>query len=65
MAKLSVESIMDRVSLVIDCENEAEAAAVYNILASQLLDGKSIRLNLEHEAPDDDKDRDHIAAPQS
>lgn len=49
MAKISVESLMGRVSLVFDCETDEEATEIYNMLASQILDGKSIRLNMQHE----------------
>lgn len=47
MAQLAVERIMDSVSLIVDCESDEEANEVYNMLASQLLDGKTIRLNIE------------------
>lgn len=47
MARLAVERIMDRVSLIVDCESDEEANEVYDMLASQLLDGKTIRLNIE------------------
>lgn len=47
---------MDRVSLVVDCESDEEANEVYNMLASQLLDGKTIRLNIETEGGQHERD---------
>lgn len=44
MAAIALERIMDTVRLVVDCEDDAEATGVYNLLASQLLDGNTIRL---------------------
>lgn len=46
MATLGVERIMDRVSLVVDCNDDAEATDVYNLLVSQILDGRSIHLRI-------------------
>ena len=38
---------MDRVSLVIDCADDAEATQIFDMLASQLLDGRGISLRVE------------------
>lgn len=51
MANISIERIMDTVRLVLDCDDDAEATQVYRLLASQILDGRSIALRIEDVLP--------------
>lgn len=57
MATLGVERIMDRVSLVVDCYDDVEATEVYNLLVSQILDGRSIHLRIADTQPAEGGDR--------
>lgn len=44
--KLSLERIMDRVKLVFDCDTDEESQEIYNLLASQVLDGRAIHIRI-------------------
>ena len=46
MAILSITRLMDRVSIVLDCATSKETENVYDMLVSQLLDGRSIKIDL-------------------
>lgn len=51
MATLSVQRVMERVSLVADCESDAEAERIYDLLVSQILDGGRIVLVISEPNP--------------
>lgn len=57
MASVSLERIMDRVSLVFDCETADEATELYNLLASQALDGHAFHVLMSDESPNERRER--------